>query len=991
MSYDGTLKFDTAIDTSGFSSGASKLGSLASGALKATTAIVTAATTAVAGLGTAAVKMGSEFESQMSRVQAISGASASELEKLNSQALQLGADTAFSAQEAAEGMEMLASAGFSAVIEEGKETSEIMEAMPGMLDLAASSGEDLATSAEIAASTLRGFGLAASDAGHVADVLAENAARTNAGVADTGEAMKYVSSVAHAMGISMEETAAAIGIMSDAGIKGSQAGTTLRSALSRISKPTKQMKTVMDELGISFYDAEGNMKSLTEITKMLQNSTAGLTQEEKQNAITTLFGQEAMSGILALMDRGSDELGSLTESYKKCDDAAANMATTMQQNLASQVEQLGGSFESLGISVYQSVKEPLTETVKTLNDLSDSLLTAFNENGFEGLVTQFGNCLAQVAQMALEAAPTLVDTAKNLIHSFFESLVNNGDEFGTAGAGLVTSLANAIVESTGDMIVTGGALLTSLLEGFANSDIGSLVTTVTSFVDSVANSIVTNAPTCVTAAASIIASLAQGIIDGLPTIIETAVSVVEQFISGISTSLPQLTEIAVELITTLTQGLTTALPQLLEGVTQIFTGIVEALPTMIELLLAALPTIITSIVEFITASLPQFIEAIMTMVNSLIESFPTIIEAIVAALPTIIESIVTALTEAAPLILEAGITLLLSLIEAIPSVIEALLESLPQIIETIVSTIVNASPELFSAAVELLWQLVLAIPQVLIDLLATLGSAFAEIYDWVLEHIPELIDSIVEWLKEFPGRAYEAIIGLIDKLGEWAGKVGEWIIERVPEIIESFIEYFKELPGKIWEALTDVYTTLTEFGSEVWEKMKSIGWDIVGGVWQGIKDKASEFYNNVKGFFGGLVGGSETYLDIGSPSRVFADRIGQWIPAGIEVGIDESMPSLLKSTQDQMDALTSQMQAEVMAETGNITIGGVASNIIDNAALERQANKSVNVTGEIQNDRPIEVTAVLQVDSRKFAQTITPAVNQELYKIDALQNNRGRG
>lgn len=969
MSYDGTLKFDTAIDTSGFSSGASKLGSLASGALKATTTIVTAATTAVAGLGTAAVKMGSEFESQMSRVQAISGASASELEKLNSQALQLGADTAFSAQEAAEGMEMLASAGFSAVIEEGKETSEIMEAMPGMLDLAASSGEDLATSAEIAASTLRGFGLEASDAAHVADVLAENAARTNAGVADTGEAMKYVSSVAHAMGISMEETAAAIGIMSDAGIKGSQAGTTLRSALSRISKPTSQMTEVMNELGISFYDAEGNMKSLTEITEMLQNSTAGLTQEEKQNAITTLFGQEAMSGILALMDRGSDELDSLTKSYKKCDDAAKDMATTMQQNLASQVEQLGGSFESLGISVYQSVKEPLTETVKTLNDLSDSLLTAFNDGGFEGLVTQFGNCLAQVAQMALEAAPTLVDTAKNLIHSFFESLVNNGDEFGTIGAGLVSSLANAIIESTGDMIVTGGALLTSLLEGFANSDTGSLVTTVTSFVDSVANSIVTNAPTCVTAAASIIASLAQGIIDGLPTIIETAVSVVEQFISGISTSLPQL----------------------LEGVTQIFTGIVEALPTMIELLLAALPTIITSIVEFITASLPQFIEAIMTMVYSLIESFPTIIEAIIAALPTIIESIVTTLTEAAPQILEAGITLLLSLIEAIPSVIEALLESLPQIIETIVSTIVNAAPELFSAAVELLWQLILAIPQVLIDLLATLGSALAEVYDWVLEHIPELIDSIVEWLKEFPGRAYEAIIGLIDKLGEWAGKVGEWIIERVPEIIESFIEYFKELPGKIWEALTDVYTTLTEFGSEVWEKMKSIGWDIVGGVWQGIKDKASEFYNNVKGFFGGLVGGSETYLDIGSPSRVFADRIGQWIPAGIEVGIDESMPSLLKSTQDQMDALTSQMQAEVMAETGNITVGGVASNIIDNAALERQANKSVNVTGEIQNDRPIEVTAVLQVDSRKFAQTITPAVNQELYKIDALQNNRGRG
>lgn len=166
---------------------------------------------ALAGVSTAAIKVGSDFEAQMSRVKAISGATGEEFEKLKNQAIQLGADTAFSSTQAAEGMENLAAAGFA--------TNEIIEAMPGLLDLAAASGEDLANSSDIAASTLRGFGLAASDAGHIADVLAENANRTNSSVAETGEAMKYIAPLARAAGISMEETAAAIGIMANAGIQ----------------------------------------------------------------------------------------------------------------------------------------------------------------------------------------------------------------------------------------------------------------------------------------------------------------------------------------------------------------------------------------------------------------------------------------------------------------------------------------------------------------------------------------------------------------------------------------------------------------------------------------------------------------------------------------------------------------------------------------------------------------------------------------------------
>lgn len=334
---------------------------------------------AVTGLA-AATKAGMDFEAQMSRVRAISGANNEEFTRLNEQAKQLGADTAFSALEAAEGMENLASAGF--------DVEETIAAMPGMLNLAASSGEDLASSADIAASTLRGFKMDASEAGHVADVLAKNAADTNAAVADTGEAMKYVAPVASAMGIEFEETAASIGIMADAGIKGSQAGTTLRGALSRIAKPTKVMRETMDELGISFYDADGKMKSLTDMTAMLEEKTAGLSEEQRNQALITLFGQESLSGMLALISRGSGELQRLTEEYKNCDGSAEEMAKTMQDNLKGAVEQLGGSAESLGIELYENIEEPLKDVTEAATEQINNLTDALKDNGIEGIIPE---------------------------------------------------------------------------------------------------------------------------------------------------------------------------------------------------------------------------------------------------------------------------------------------------------------------------------------------------------------------------------------------------------------------------------------------------------------------------------------------------------------------------------------------------------------------------------------------------------------------------
>lgn len=414
---DGKVVIETDLDSSGIESGLKKLESITAKGLKAATTAITGTSVALGGIATAAIKVGSDFESQMSRVKAISGATGEEFNKLKEQAIQLGADTAFSSRQAAEGMENLAAAGFA--------TNEIVDAMPGLLSLAAAAGEDLATSSDIAASALRGFGLEAKDMAHVADVLAANANRTNSSVVQTGEAMKYVAPLARAAGISLEETAAAIGIMADAGIQGSQAGTTLRGAISRLSKPTDDMQEAMDELGISFYDSNGKMKSLTEQVGMLRKATEGMTDEQKNNLLVTLYGQEALSGMMALINEGEGSLGDLTEAYKNCDGEAQKAAETMQDNLSSTLEQLGGSAESLGIVFYESVAENLKKTAQSATDSVNNITDAFKSGGMNAAIQAAGDEFANLATTAAEHAPKMVDTAVDFIESFGSGIAKN--------------------------------------------------------------------------------------------------------------------------------------------------------------------------------------------------------------------------------------------------------------------------------------------------------------------------------------------------------------------------------------------------------------------------------------------------------------------------------------------------------------------------------------------------------------------------------------
>lgn len=355
-------------------------------------------TTPLIGVGVAAAKVGGDFEAQMSRVKAISGATGDTFEQMKQQAIDLGAKTAFSAKESAAGMENLASAGFNA--------QEIMQAMPGLLDLAAVSGGDVAMASENAASALRQFGIDASDAGHVADVFARAAADTNAECNDMGYALKYAGTAAHTAGWSFESTAAAIGIMSNAGIKGEQAGTTLRGALTRLMNPTDAMYNKFQELGIAINNHDGSMKSLSEIIAELREKTKGLGDDQRNSALATIFGTNALSGMLALIDAGPEKLDSLTKSLQNSDGAADEMARTMQDNANSSIEQMMGALESAAIVIQKILAPFIRKVADAISGLVEKFVSA--PESTQKLVVAIGLIVAAIGPLIFIIGSTII-------------------------------------------------------------------------------------------------------------------------------------------------------------------------------------------------------------------------------------------------------------------------------------------------------------------------------------------------------------------------------------------------------------------------------------------------------------------------------------------------------------------------------------------------------------------------------------------------------
>ena len=326
----------------------------------------------VTGLGTAAVKTAADFDSAMSKVAAVSGATGSDFDKLRDKAREMGAKTKFSATEAADAMNYMAMAGWK--------TEDMLSGIEGVMYLAAASGEDLATTSDIVTDALTAFGLTAGDSGHFADVLAAASSNANTNVSMMGETFKYCAPVAGALGFSVEDTAEAIGLMGNAGIKASQAGTSMRSIMTNLTGDVKLSGAAIGDVTIATTNADGSMRSLSAILADCRVAFGGMTEAEKANNAEALVGKNAMSGFLALMNAAPEDIEKVSGAVNNCKDAAKNMADTMQDNLEgqltilkSQLQELAISFGDLLMPAVRSIVSGLQGMVDVLNAMPDGV------------------------------------------------------------------------------------------------------------------------------------------------------------------------------------------------------------------------------------------------------------------------------------------------------------------------------------------------------------------------------------------------------------------------------------------------------------------------------------------------------------------------------------------------------------------------------------------------------------------------------------------
>ncbi len=435
---DGSLLFDSKFDLAGFQVGVDLISDAVSGIGEK-----------LKNLAVSVVTTGMDFTASMSEVQALSGATGAELDALTETAKKYGASTKYTAAESAQALKYMALAGW--------DSQQMMDGLPGVLNLAAASGEDLATTSDIVTDALTAFGMSAEDSTRFVDVLAQASSNSNTTVGMMGETFKYVAPVAGALGYSIEDTAVAIGLMANSGIKAGQAGTALRAVMSRMADPPEDTAKAMDALGLSLTDSEGNMKSLDEVMQDMRDAFSGLDASEKAAYASTIGGTEAMSGLLAIVNASEGDFNKLTESINNSTGACEEMASTMQDNVTGDLANLSSAFEGLKLNVFEEMKEPIRDVLQTLTK-------TLQDSKTQKAASDLGKVLADMAKTLANKLPDAIEAVSKIVKLLWEN------------KGLIAGIGAAVAAGKAISSVTTGVKL------FA-TDISSVVKAVKSLGD----------------------------------------------------------------------------------------------------------------------------------------------------------------------------------------------------------------------------------------------------------------------------------------------------------------------------------------------------------------------------------------------------------------------------------------------------------------------------------------------------------------------------
>lgn len=667
-------------------------------------------TATVAALGTASVKTAADFEASMSKVAAVSGASGKELEDLTKKAREMGSKTKFSASEAAEAMNYMAMAGWK--------TEDMLSGIEGVMNLAAASGEDLATTSDIVTDALTAFGLSTQDSGHFADVLAAASSNANTNVSMMGETFKYCAPIAGALGFSVEDTAEAIGLMANAGIKSTQAGTSLRTIMTNLSGEVKICGENIGEVTVATTNADGSMRDLSDILADCRTAFSGLSESEKAAAAESLVGKNAMSGFLALMNAGEGDIAKLSGAIDNCNGAAQSMADTMNNNLEGQLTILKSQLQELAISFGVILLPAVKKIVGWVQGFID-VLNSLPDGVKETIVT--------VALIAAALGPVLIIigkiiTAVGTIMTIVPKVVGVIKAVKTAFLALnATMLANPIVL----IIAAIAALVAAFIYLWNNCD-----------------------------------EFRQFWIDLWESIKEIAIAVWE--------ALKEFFAAAWELIKTTAETVWNALAGfftgLWEGIKNTFTTVVTAISTF----LSTMWNTIKSVAETIWNAISTFFTTIWNGIKTVVT---TVVTAISTFLTTAWNTIKTVITT----VLNAIKTVFSTVWNAIKNVVTTVVNGIKNTITTVwngikntVTTVVNAIKTAVSTAFSAMWN---GIKNTISGIYNTIKNGFTNAVNFIKNLASsafswgaDIINGIVNGIKSCIGKVKDAVCSVADTI-----------------------------------------------------------------------------------------------------------------------------------------------------------------------------------------------------------------------------------
>ena len=633
---------------------------------KVSAAAVGAVATAVAGVTTAAIKTGKEFENSMSQVAATMGIDKAtkdglkNYQTLETAAKEMGESTAFTASEAAEGLNYLALAGYSA--------DQAATALPYTLKLAGAGAMDLADASDMVTDAMSALNLEANNKNlsTFSDQLAKSASTTNTNVKQLGEAILTVGGTAANLKGGTAELNTALGILANNGIKGAEGGTHLRNMLLSLESPTDAAAKQLEKLGVNVYDAKGNLRSLNDIFSDVQKSTKGMTNQQVDGILATLFNKRDLASARAMMKAAGDDFSKIEKTISDSAGACDQMYKTQLDNLEGDLALFTSALQGLGIEIYENIGGGVREGVQLATECIGDLNKAFKKNGLQGLVGEFGSVLSKAVNYVSNLAPKLTDSAVNLITSFILGIEKSSDNIAKSATSVFSKLIAGVSKIAPELLTLAGTLLISLITAL-QSELPTIEKTFFQGLKQLISNALKLLPQILDVGLDFVLALADGIVSGLPQCFSIATMLITELCGVINAELPQILQIGIQLILNLVYGILENLPQIARSAMLIIN-------TLIQCILQNLPIIMSAGIELLYA-----------LINGIMNNLDYIIQAVIA----IITELITCLAQNAPLLATSAISLIGALVVGLLQALPQLIAAVPQLIIALVNAFKN--------------------------------------------------------------------------------------------------------------------------------------------------------------------------------------------------------------------------------------------------------------------------------------------------------------